>query len=148
MSKPTKRIVLPSGKTIEVVYFEHEVERIRTIEEAPQARQQDGPLDLHLCPKCEKDRVFPVEWDEHDDEHWEMTLRCPDCEHWQVVIAPQIDCEEFDDKLEDGHDRLVRDYKRLLTANLAEEIERFSTALRGRPHPALRLLGVRSCNRR
>ena len=41
----------------------------------------------------------------------------------------QEHCDRFDDELERGTDALTRDYKRLMTANLADEIERFTRAL-------------------
>ena len=44
-------------------------------------------------------------------------------------MFPQDQCDRFDDELERGTDALTRDYKRLMTANLAEEIERFAHAL-------------------
>ena len=44
-------------------------------------------------------------------------------------MFPQDQCDGFDDELERGTDALTRDYKRLMTANLAEEIDRFAKAL-------------------
>jgi hypothetical protein len=86
-------------------------------------------LNLHLCPKCERDKVQPVDWDEHDEKHWEITLRCPDCEHWQSVVAPQSDCDLYDDVLETGSDALTRDYHRLKAANMSEDIALFVKAM-------------------
>ena len=44
-------------------------------------------------------------------------------------VFAQEQCDRFDDELERGTDALTRDYKRLVTANLAEEIDRFVHAL-------------------
>jgi hypothetical protein len=44
-------------------------------------------------------------------------------------VFGQEQCDTFDDELERGTDALTRDYKRLMTANLAEEIDRFAKAL-------------------
>ena len=131
-----KRIVLPSGKTIEVVYFESlsaeaaEVDAATT--PAPQVQPDTGTdRDLHHCPDCSSGLVYPVAWEEADETHWSITLRCPNCEWDADGVFPQEQCDRFDDELERGTDALTRDYKRLMTANLAEEIERFADALSG-----------------
>ncbi len=130
-----KRIVLPSGKTIEVVYFESlTAEAAAPAPEPKQAPQPKAPQkgldrDLHVCPDCKSDLVYPVAWEEADETHWSITLRCPNCEWGEDGVYAQQSCDRFDDELERGTDALTRDYKRLMTANLAEEIERFAQAL-------------------
>ena len=126
-----KRIVLPSGKTIEVVYFESlAAEAASAPIEAPPVQPQKGAdRDLHLCPDCSSELVYPVAWEEADETHWSITLRCPNCEWGEDSVFAQETCDRFDDELERGTDALTRDYKRLMTANLAEEIERFAQAL-------------------
>jgi hypothetical protein len=131
-----KRIVLPSGKTIEVVYFEHpaaappasEVARAPEAAAVPAEKPAADRL-LHLCPDCDSSLVYPVQWEEADEAHWQITLRCPNCERTEEGVFPQDQCDGFDDELERGTDALTRDYKRLMTANLAEEIDRFAKAL-------------------
>jgi len=126
-----KRIVLPSGKTIEVVYFESLAAEVETTPvEAPTAQPLPGvDQDLHVCPECTSELVYPVAWEEADESHWSISLRCPNCEWADEGVFPQDDCDRFDDELERGTDALTRDYKRLMTANLADEIERFAQAL-------------------
>ena len=129
-----KRIVLPSGKTIEVVYFEHPAAAPPA--EAPAAEpaataetRTTEERVLHVCPDCESSLVYPVQWEEADESHWQITLRCPNCERREEGVFGQGQCDGFDDELERGTDALTRDYKRLMTANLAEEIDRFAAAL-------------------
>jgi hypothetical protein len=129
-----KRIVLPSGKTIEVVYFESLSAEAAQVEAAPRPAPsrtpETGPeRDLHVCPGCNGELVYPVAWEEADETHWSITLRCPNCEWAEDDIYAQEQCDRFDDELERGTDALTRDYKRLMTANLADEIERFAQAL-------------------
>ena len=128
-----KRIVLPSGKTIEVVYFESLSPEGIAAEVAAEAvapvPQTGDALDLHVCPDCTSELVYPVAWEEADEAHWSITLRCPNCEWGEDGVYAQDDCDRFDDELERGTDALTRDYKRLMTANLAEEIDRFAKAL-------------------
>jgi hypothetical protein len=126
-----KRIVLPSGKTIEVVYFESlAAEADAAPAPAPAAKPaQRTETDLHVCPECSSELVYPIAWEEADESHWSITLRCPNCEWDEDGVYAQSDCDRFDDELERGTDALTRDYKRLMTANLADEIERFAHAL-------------------
>jgi hypothetical protein len=133
-----KRIVLPSGKTIEVVYFDNPAAAPPALEAAPSTSAaptapavQPGveERDLHLCPDCDSNLVYPVQWEEADETHWQITLRCPNCERTEEGVFGQGQCDGFDDELERGTDALTRDYKRLMTANLAEEIDRFAKAL-------------------
>ena len=129
-----KRIVLPSGKTIEVVYFESlsaEAAQLEAAAPTPLSPQRSADRDLHVCPDCSSELVYPVAWEEADETHWSITLRCPNCEWAEDGVFAQDQCDRFDDELERGTDALTRDYKRLMTANLAEEIERFADALEG-----------------
>ena len=120
-----KRIVLPSGKTIEVVYFD-QVDRPTGAETAEPQRVE---RDLHVCEHCESELVYPTTWEEADEAHWQVSLRCPNCEHFEQGVYSQDECDRFDDHLEAGTDALTRDFKRLMAANMAEEIDRFVAAL-------------------
>ena len=119
-----KRIVLPSGKTIEVVYFD-QVDHPGGASTQP-AREE---RNLHSCPDCESELVYPITWEEADERHWQVSLRCPNCEHSEQGVFSQDECDRFDDHLEAGTDALTRDFKRLMAANMAEEIDRFVAAL-------------------
>ena len=55
-----RRVVLPSGKTIEVVYFD-ELPAFPAVGDSSRAETGD---DLHLCGTCGSDLVYPVDWDE------------------------------------------------------------------------------------
>jgi len=122
----TRRVVLPSGKVIEVVYFE---EQRAAHTRLPSGPQEDRDHDLHLCGTCSADLVYPVEWEEYGATHWSVTLRCPNCEWTGTGIFEQSVVERFDEELDRGTEALVRDLKRLMHANMEEEIERFISAL-------------------
>ena len=126
-----KRIVLPSGKTIEVVYFDHASFGAARSEPAAAPVEPDSvERELHLCINCDSRLVYPVQWDEAGAKSWNVTLRCPECEWTEAGVFSQNQCDRFDDELESGTDALSRDYRRLVTANMSEEIDRFSAALR------------------
>jgi len=112
-----RRIVLPSGKTIEVVYF-------------PGHGSADSSLtDLHVCGTCNSDLVYPVEWHEAGPAHWRVVLRCPNCEWTGTGVFEQEVVEIFDEELDRGTEALVRDLKRLVQANMEDQVERFIDAL-------------------
>jgi hypothetical protein len=116
--------VLPSGRSIEVVYFE-----TLAGETAATAPGHDRLRDLHVCPDCDHDLVYPVEWEEVSPTHWEVLLRCPNCEHSEVGTFDQATVDRFDEKLDIGTEILIRDLKRLQQANMEDEAERFARAL-------------------
>jgi hypothetical protein len=117
-----RRVVLPSGKTIEVVYFGD-----ATVAEPH--RVPEPADDLHVCGTCASELVYPVDWEEASDTHWEVTLRCPNCEWSGTGVFEQDVVERFDEELDRGTEALVRDLKRVMQANMEDEIERFVSAL-------------------
>jgi hypothetical protein len=124
-----RRVVLPSGKTIEVVYFDDQAGAPAVATPAPM--RDETVSDLHVCGSCESQLVYPTEWDEAGSTHWEVTLRCPNCEWTGTGIFEQELVERFDEELDRGTEALVRDLKRLAHANMEDEIERFCSALDG-----------------
>jgi hypothetical protein len=114
-----KRVDLPSGKTIEVVYYQEK--------DAPQPGT--GPRELHICPACDSSLAYPVHWSEADQTCWEVTLRCPNCEWSETDVFDQETVERFDEELDRGTDQLVDDLKRLVYANMEDQIDRFCEAL-------------------
>jgi hypothetical protein len=109
-----RRVVLPSGRAIEVVYFE------TLAAEAAAAVPARGPLqDLHICP----------EWEEVSPTHWEVLLRCPNCEWSHVDTFDQATVDRFDEQLDVGTEILIRDLKRLQQANMEDEADRFVRAI-------------------
>ena len=124
-SNYVRRVVLPSGRAIEVVYFENQP--VPT--PAPARTPKTGRLDLHVCPDCERELVYPVEWEEASATHWEVELRCPNCEWATVGVFDQETVDRFDEKLDTGTEALVRDLRRLTRANMEDEVDRFALAL-------------------
>jgi hypothetical protein len=130
MSQPSdnshyvRRVVLPSGRSIEVVYFENSA-HVPDNGPAPEPTVED----LHVCPDCASGLVYPVEWEEADEVRWEVELRCPNCEWSTVGVYAQETVDRFDEELDRGSEALVRDLRRLTRANMEDEVERFVRAL-------------------
>jgi hypothetical protein len=110
------RIVLPSGRKIEVVRFDDSA-----------AGQEARPL--HICPDCDSPLVQPRSWSENEDEQWELELSCPNCEWCDEGVYGHSEIEDLEDRLEDGLADLLEDLHRLAQANMADEIERFVRGL-------------------
>ncbi len=133
MSQPTnsngqyvRRVTLPSGRQIEVVYFEP----LAAEAAGKAAMPATSPVvDLSVCPECDKDLVYPTDWEEASPTHWEVELRCPNCEWNEIGTYDQGTVDRFDEHLDLGTDALVKDLRRLVQANMEAEADRFAAAL-------------------
>lgn len=103
--------------------------RERTQHNGPGHPPAEPHQDLHVCLACSSGLVYPVEWAEAGLENWSVLLRCPNCDLYRDGIFSHHTVEAFDTELDRGADALTRDYKRLMRANMANEIERFVRAL-------------------
>jgi hypothetical protein len=121
-----KRVTLPSGKSIEVLYFADQPAS-PTPSAAPSQPAGDQPL--HVCGDCASDLVYPTDWQEAGPDHWEVDLRCPNCESRGSGVFHQDIVESFDDELDRGIDVLLADYRALVSSNMEDEIDRFAKAL-------------------
>jgi hypothetical protein len=109
------RIVLPSGKSIEVVRF--------------QDAEKVAKRGLHECPECTSDLVQPIEWAEAPKACWVLTLHCPNCDWITDGMFESHEVHQLEDKLDDGLADMLRDLRRMTQANMSDEIERFTAAL-------------------
>jgi hypothetical protein len=116
--KPTghtvRRIMLPSGRAIEVVRF----------------NEPDDPPDaLHVCPSCASPLMQALSWSERPSDRWELERECPNCWWTETAVHGREQVEQFEDHLDEGLAAMLVDLQRLAVANMGEEIERFSRAL-------------------
>jgi hypothetical protein len=123
-----KRVTLPSGKSIEVLYFaDQPAGASEHPAVSPAQPSGDGPL--HVCLECGSNLVYPTDWQEAGSAHWEVDLRCPNCEWRGTGVFHQAVVESFDDELDRGIDVLLSDYRALVSSNMEDEIDRFAKAL-------------------
>jgi hypothetical protein len=114
-----KKIILPSGKSVEIVYFHAEDALV----------EDDAAINLEQCPECTSKLVYPISWRETEDDCWEIELRCPNCEWAERGIFRHNDVERFDDVLNRGTDNLIDELEQLTRANMEADIDRFVEAL-------------------
>jgi hypothetical protein len=120
-----KRMTLPSGRTIEVVYLRGgEPEESGAIEPAAEPHQKLGE-----CLECSSALVYPVQWEEAGPHNWRVLLRCPNCELHREGVFSQATVEAYDVELDEGAEALLAEYERLVQENMGEEIDRFVGAL-------------------
>jgi DNA-directed RNA polymerase subunit RPC12/RpoP len=126
-----KRVTLPSGKSIEVLYFAGEPVTASPVSQVPQGTpaEQTAHQPLHVCSDCGSNLVYPTDWHEAGPEQWEVELRCPNCEWRGDGVFHQSVVELFDDELDRGIDVLLSDYRALVNSNMEDEIDRFAKAL-------------------
>ncbi|MBA3328807.1 MAG: hypothetical protein H0T43_10960 [Solirubrobacterales bacterium] len=120
-TRQARHIVLPSGRTIEVVSFEETAEETAAHPAAP----------LHVCPECRCELAYPTHWEEEGDTHWQVSRRCPGCEWTGSGLYEQEAVERFDEELDRGTEAVMRDLRQLARANMEDDIERFTCALQG-----------------
>jgi hypothetical protein len=110
-----RRIILPSGRCIEVVRF-HET---------------DEPVhqQLHVCPECSSELVQPLEWSEAAGDRWELALECPNCWWRHEGLYGREQVAQLEEELDNGLTAILDDLRRLAQANMADEIDRFVGAL-------------------
>ena len=109
-----RRIVLPSGRTIEIVRFHGD-----------ETTQQP----IHVCPDCHSALVQPVDWSEAPHDLWELLLQCPNCFWTDAGLFSQEQVDTLEEHLDAGLTEMLSDLRRLTQANMSEEIERFAAAL-------------------
>jgi hypothetical protein len=86
--------------------------------------------DLHVCPSCNSGLVYPTDWAPASDRHWQVALRCPECEWNGGGTFSQQVVDRLDEALERGTESVLEDLTVLARANMEDHINRFVFALR------------------
>ncbi|HKH40354.1 MAG TPA: hypothetical protein VKA41_00710 [Solirubrobacterales bacterium] len=89
-------------------------------------RSADG---MHCCPNCVSILVQPINQHGHGDGHWDVELRCPECEWWGRDSYSQDEIHRYELELDRGDQALIGDLRAIVRANMKEEADRFATAL-------------------
>ena len=109
----TKRLVLPSGRAIEVVYHDTASEHVGS------------------CPGCGSSLIQPVRLDRHGAGHWHFERRCADC-HWTgagVFTAEAV--AHFREEFDAASAALADLLGKLERSRMECDVERFVNALAG-----------------
>jgi hypothetical protein len=112
----TRQLTLPSGRQIDVVYFEAQ-------------GSESPPDDLHRCGGCGCEFVQPVDWAPASRTFWTVTLRCPNCEWSGTGVYSQTVVDRYDDELRRGASLLSAEIERTSLENMSASIDRFVAAL-------------------
>lgn len=134
----TKKISLPGGRVIEIVYFSEPTngdDDATSVEGSAHGltRRDDagrsGRQALHVCEQCEGDLVYPVAWEERSGDRWRIERRCPDCEWRHVGDFHQSEVETFDDVLNEGTEDLLVSLRTFARSNMEADIEQIIEAI-------------------
>ena len=87
--------------------------------------------DLHICPECGSDLVYPTDWAPASDRQWRVALRCPECEWNGGGRYTQEMVDRLDEALDHGTEAVLEDLNILVRANMEDQMERFVSALNG-----------------
>ena len=112
----TRRLTLPSGRRVDVVYFES-------------SSTADDDQELQHCGTCHSDLVQPIDWSPLGKSYWQVTLRCPNCDWSGTGVFPQAVVERFDRELDRATNLLIGELDRIGLENMADDIGRFTRAL-------------------
>jgi hypothetical protein len=123
-SQVVRTIDLPSGRVLEVVQPETGAPYTR-VKPVP----AEGDRDLCICEVCASELVEPVGWEAASPGLWRVELSCPNCGYWTEGVFSQECVDRFDEKLDEGTAVLVTELKRLRQVNMAEDVDRFVSAL-------------------
>jgi hypothetical protein len=93
-------------------------------------RAATDSTELHICPECGSDFVYPLDWAQAGDVQWSVDLRCPECEWHGTGVYGQEILDRFDVELDAGTAAVIDDLADLTRANMEDEAERFLAALR------------------
>ena len=87
--------------------------------------------DLHICPECGSDLVYPTDWAPASERKWHVALRCPECEWNGGGSYSQDVVDRLDEALDRGTEAVLDDLNILVRANMEDQINRFVDALNG-----------------
>ncbi len=114
----TRQLTLPSGRQIDVVYFD-----------APEPDRPSDHQELHRCGGCGCGFVQPVDWAPASRTYWSVTLHCPNCGWSGTGVFEQEVVDRYDEELNRGVTLLIGELERMSLENMADSVERFVTAL-------------------
>jgi hypothetical protein len=131
----TTQLILPSGQMIELIYVSQgddvADDVTRTLGSLPEVELvgECSDVTLHSCEQCASELVYPVWWEEVDDETWAVERRCPSCEWRHIGEFQQVAVDQFDDVLTDGTEELLRVLRETARTNMADDVDRLVTAI-------------------
>jgi hypothetical protein len=93
-------------------------------------RPEPDATELHVCPACDSQLVYPTDWTPAGAHAWAVDLRCPECEWTGNGVFSQELVDRFDRELDLGVEKVLEDLNSFTRAIMEEEAERFADALR------------------
>jgi hypothetical protein len=92
-------------------------------------RRRRGADEPHLCLACGADFVSPIQWQEADEAHMWVRLRCGECGVWREDQFTDEALDRFDQRLDDAAARIAATADRLHREWRTTEVDAFAAAL-------------------
>jgi len=125
----TKKIALPSGQMIEIIYLIDPDAPADPAELHPVDGGHLEALPLHYCQECGSDLVYPVSWQETSEGIWTILRRCPNCDWHETGSFEQAEIEPFDEAIEVGMEILLTELRTWAYSNMNDDVELLIDAL-------------------
>lgn len=94
------------------------------------ARRQPPPgSGLQQCSACRADCVVPVSWEEAGNQHWQIVLRCPECETYREVVVGNDVAKRYEADLSRGMEEIAAALARSDRARMERDVHALIVAL-------------------
>jgi hypothetical protein len=100
-----------------------------TATQAPPPIGQEPHGAAHVCPLCDCDLVYPMDWRRNSAASWNLVLRCPNCETQRHVVLGREGVEAFNREIYRGAQALAREANSMIRRNFSEESVKLVEAL-------------------
>ncbi|MGI8559296.1 MAG: hypothetical protein ACR2ND_13510 [Solirubrobacteraceae bacterium] len=111
----TRRIRLPSGRQIEVLYYE--------------PVEDPGEQDLGPCGRCACALVRAGAAEPVGASHWQVLVRCPNCLWAGTSVVTESTLERFEQRCVEDISAIRSELAQIELANMIGDAERFVRAL-------------------
>jgi hypothetical protein len=96
---------------------------------APAPRGPYAPAPLAECAHCGAECMCPISWEETDETHWWIRLRCGECQVWRDVVVGDDEAAALERTLGTHTALIERAVARLDLERMATDLGVLITAL-------------------
>lgn len=123
-----QRIILAQGQVFDLVCFD-ENESVDSVIEEIMTELQKKKIELQTCPLCRTNLVYPVERYQMNDMEWRVLMLCPNCLCKRELLVDRETVRELLKTARVGRESIMKELDNMQKKNMAEELDKFITAL-------------------
>lgn len=76
------------------------------------ANNIDRTCAMRFCLNCNSDSMHLIEWEEDGPDHWEVLLKCGNCEVFRRDTFHQLEVEDYEEWLDDCMDEIQNAWRK------------------------------------